>query len=691
RSIPCRTRHCRPRIAYADASRRLGRMMKKYLAWKQAELDNPSVACASDAPSVLSAGVAGSSSLLLPSSTTTSLVSATSFFQPASQVTTVQSEVAAATHSYQNSPAETQVLRTIPQVNASQFTPITSVLPTGSLAAASHLVNLHQLSSSFVNQLPSSTLLALLTNQSLLTSIQTSNPTLASLLQRAAASGTLADGSSPGGGVLPPPAGPSTATSSDVAATLAAIGAAGGNGTTTSSSNVPPEAASLLGAASSPSSAFLTSGGGSAFSLVPHPPLTVNALINNSSVLQQAAQLYPQLMCLGPEVLEKFARFLPATQMAQAAGFKPLPNMEAVKPLPTADTRTDLSRYKLREPRDWTAQDVVSWMLDTSRRMQIPFEDVNMTKFAGLPGLTLMNSSEADWIANDPVYGLTFFREFQALITGSAGDRALEEYMRKLREEELQHPSTSNNHFLSPAQPSTLQQQMNTATLEALDQVKMRMGANSLASTLSAALSPSMGLNSLHASLSPQSPLLIQSLQNKQLSPLTSTEMLMNKYSLGQHLGPGSVLGHNSHGHDYDSDSDDSALHGVNDKIRKNKDGKPRKRSQHSKGNKLWEFIRDALKDPSTCPSIVRWEDPHEGVFRIVESERLARLWGERKNNQKMTYEKLSRAMRTYYEKQILVPVPKTGLYPKKLVYKFGPGATGWENCRALAGIPPKL
>lgn len=41
-----------------------------------------------------------------------------------------------------------------------------------------------------------------------------------------------------------------------------------------------------------------------------------------------------------------------------------------------------------------------------------------------------------------------------------------------------------------------------------------------------------------------------------------------------------------------------------------------------------------------------RWEDPIEGVFRIVESEKLARLWGEKKNNQKMTYEKLSRAMR---------------------------------------------
>ncbi|KAH7689647.1 Protein TAG-97 b, partial [Aphelenchoides avenae] len=124
---------------------------------------------------------------------------------------------------------------------------------------------------------------------------------------------------------------------------------------------------------------------------------------------------------------------------------------------------------------------------------------------------------------------------------------------------------------------------------------------------------------------------------------------------------------------------DDAIYHGVNSKIRKNKDGRPRKRSQHTKGNKLWEFIRDALKDPTTCPSVVRWEDPVQGVFRIVESEKLARLWGDRKNNQKMTYEKLSRAMRTYYEKQILVPVPKTGLYPKKLVYKFGPGAHGWS------------
>lgn len=34
---------------------------------------------------------------------------------------------------------------------------------------------------------------------------------------------------------------------------------------------------------------------------------------------------------------------------------------------------------------------------------------------------------------------------------------------------------------------------------------------------------------------------------------------------------------------------------------------------------------------------------------------------------------------RTYYASKILVPVPKNGRYPKKLVYKFGPTAHGWQ------------
>ncbi|CAH1787367.1 unnamed protein product [Owenia fusiformis] len=77
------------------------------------------------------------------------------------------------------------------------------------------------------------------------------------------------------------------------------------------------------------------------------------------------------------------------------------------------------------------------------------------------------------------------------------------------------------------------------------------------------------------------------------------------------------------------------------DNIRK----RGRKPGQGSKGNHLWEFIRDLLKDPN-CSKMIKWEDESLGVFRFVQSENVAKLWGKRKNNPGMTYEKLSRAMR---------------------------------------------
>ena len=65
------------------------------------------------------------------------------------------------------------------------------------------------------------------------------------------------------------------------------------------------------------------------------------------------------------------------------------------------------------------------------------------------------------------------------------------------------------------------------------------------------------------------------------------------------------------------------------------------------KGNgKLWEFIRDLLLDPITNPSFIRWERREDGIFKFVQSDKVAKLWGQRKQNPRMTYEKLSREMR---------------------------------------------
>ncbi|XP_048401655.2 DNA-binding protein D-ETS-4-like isoform X2 [Stegostoma tigrinum] len=65
------------------------------------------------------------------------------------------------------------------------------------------------------------------------------------------------------------------------------------------------------------------------------------------------------------------------------------------------------------------------------------------------------------------------------------------------------------------------------------------------------------------------------------------------------------------------------------------------------RGTHLWEFIRDVLLDSDKNPGLLKWEDRSEGVFRFLKSEAVAQLCGKKKNNSSMTYEKLSRAMRS--------------------------------------------
>ena len=72
----------------------------------------------------------------------------------------------------------------------------------------------------------------------------------------------------------------------------------------------------------------------------------------------------------------------------------------------------------------------------------------------------------------------------------------------------------------------------------------------------------------------------------------------------------------------------------------------------------LWEFIHELL-DVSEMQqqasytgfaphemAPVRWESKEHLVFRIVDSKRMAKLWGQHKSNATMTYEKLSRSLR---------------------------------------------
>ncbi|TGZ63087.1 hypothetical protein CRM22_007083 [Opisthorchis felineus] len=66
----------------------------------------------------------------------------------------------------------------------------------------------------------------------------------------------------------------------------------------------------------------------------------------------------------------------------------------------------------------------------------------------------------------------------------------------------------------------------------------------------------------------------------------------------------------------------------------------------------LWQFILCRLQTASQ--SAFEWVNPATGVFRIKDTHTAAREWGRYRNNSRMDYEKMARAMRFYYKDSIL-------------------------------------
>ncbi|CAG5984695.1 unnamed protein product [Menidia menidia] len=78
----------------------------------------------------------------------------------------------------------------------------------------------------------------------------------------------------------------------------------------------------------------------------------------------------------------------------------------------------------------------------------------------------------------------------------------------------------------------------------------------------------------------------------------------------------------------------------------------------------LWQFLLQLLLDPSN-DQLICWTN-EEGEFKLLQAEEVARLWGARKNKPNMNYDKLSRALRYYYDKNIIKKVNG-----QKFVYRF--------------------
>ena len=80
------------------------------------------------------------------------------------------------------------------------------------------------------------------------------------------------------------------------------------------------------------------------------------------------------------------------------------------------------------------------------------------------------------------------------------------------------------------------------------------------------------------------------------------------------------------------------------------------RKSRHKDIVHLWEFLFELLADES-CGSIIAWITEENGEFKLKNPEQVAKLWGAYKGVKAMNYEKLSRALRTYYSKGIIEKV----------------------------------
>lgn len=70
----------------------------------------------------------------------------------------------------------------------------------------------------------------------------------------------------------------------------------------------------------------------------------------------------------------------------------------------------------------------------------------------------------------------------------------------------------------------------------------------------------------------------------------------------------------------------------------------------------LWEFLLQLLNDEN-AKSIIGWSRKDYGEFKIKDQEEVAKRWGALRNRPGMTYDKLSRAIRSYYSRQIITKV----------------------------------
>ncbi|XP_047561560.1 ETS translocation variant 3-like protein isoform X2 [Lutra lutra] len=110
--------------------------------------------------------------------------------------------------------------------------------------------------------------------------------------------------------------------------------------------------------------------------------------------------------------------------------------------------------------------------------------------------------------------------------------------------------------------------------------------------------------------------------------------------------------------------------------------------SPGSRQIQLWHFILELLQKEE-FRHVIAWQQGEYGEFVIKDPDEVARLWGRRKCKPQMNYDKLSRALRYYYNKRILHKTKG-----KRFTYKFNFSrlvVVNYPLCEVWAPPPPQV
>ncbi|KAL0273270.1 UNVERIFIED_CONTAM: hypothetical protein PYX00_005981 [Menopon gallinae] len=305
------------------------------------------------------------------------------------------------------------------------------------------------------------------------------------------------------------------------------------------------------------------------------------------------------------------------------------------------DPDEDTEGWKHKEMKKWTNSDVLHWIASVAEYHKFPYESINANAFS-VDGETLMSLTRKDFASRDEKHGPTLYSALHKTSSEFEDIHNLfhppQNCKSEVKLETLSTPAKIPESLL-PLTSGNLKQttQYGLVSMPEGFHNDITNSSESYPFELDPVTTENNNNNNSSSSSKNISAININNNSNSNVDSIESNSS-ERKNSTDNSLCS-------------DTEQSDFEVKRKNKKVGKRPPGRPpgvktSKEKPEKKTGRLWEFIRDLLLDPQHCPSVICWENYDDGVFRFVKSEKVAKIWGDRKGNEKMNYEKLSRAMR---------------------------------------------